>query len=186
MTTRCCASYRHRPCDIFLRAASSRRFQALSSSSRWRSSSFCFSRRALRFSRTVTSSCVLTRPPSGIGRRKTEMERPSARRTISETSSAKPATPVIDEFPRVDVVVDAVGRPRLEDLPQSRARRHLFRCQPIDFGIATVGKHNALLGIEQAQALRHVAHGRVEAGVLRFQLFFALLQQRRSAVRAER
>ena len=32
-------------------------------------------------------------------------------------------------------------------------------------------------GVEQAQALRHVAHGRVEARVLVFQLFLALLQQ---------
>ena len=44
-----------------------------------------------------------------------------------------------------------------------------FTCsvrQPVDLGVAAVGDHDALIGVEEAQALRHVVDGRVEAGIL--------------------
>ena len=56
------------------------------------------------------SSCVLTTPPSGIGRRRTEMKRPSARWTICETSWPKLATPSATNLRGVDVAVSTPWR----------------------------------------------------------------------------
>ena len=39
---------------------------------------FCCARRACRFSRSVTSWCVMTQPPAGFGCTKAAMTRPSS------------------------------------------------------------------------------------------------------------
>ena len=72
---------------------------------------------------------------------------------------------------------DALGGTRLQDLAQRRARLHLLRIEPVHLGKAPIGEDHALLGVEQAQALRHVVDGRIEARVLGLELLLALLQQ---------
>ena len=58
---------------------------------------------------------------------------------------------------------DAFGNAMLDDLAQGRAGLHLLARKPIHLRVALVGDDNALVGIEHAQAVRHVAQRRVEA-----------------------
>ena len=82
-----------------------------------------------------------------------------------------------DEAGCVDVAVCAFGGTRLQDLAQRRARLHLLWIERVHLGKAPIGENHALLGIEQAQALRHVVDGCIEARVLGLELLLALFQQ---------
>jgi hypothetical protein len=82
-----------------------------------------------------------------------------------------------DELCRIDPRVDAGGGARLQNLAQRCPGLHLGMREPVDLGIAAVGDHHALVGVEQAQALRHVVDGRIDAGILGGQLRLALLQE---------
>src|SRR6185295_13402996 len=84
---------------------------------------------------------------------------------------------VFDKLGGIDVVVEASCAPCRQDLTQRRAWPYLFRREAVDLGKASIGEHHTLPGIEQAHALRHVVDGRIEALVLRLQLFLALLQE---------
>ena len=75
--------------------------------------------------------------------------------------------PLLDVVFRAGPGVQAVGDPGFDDLTQRGAGLHLIGCQAVNLGKAGVGDHNALLGIVQAQALRHVLEGSIETQVPR-------------------
>ena len=72
---------------------------------------------------------------------------------------------------------EAVGDAIFDDLLKSGAGLHLRRRKPIDLGVAAVGQHEPVLGIEHRQALDDVVQRRIELVVLRAKLLFFQLQQ---------
>ena len=84
---------------------------------------------------------------------------------------------LLDIVFRAGSCIQTVGYPGFDDRAQRGAGLHLIGCQAVNLGKPGVGDHNALLGIVQAQALRHVLEGSIETQVPRPQLFLALTQQ---------
>ena len=78
---------------------------------------------------------------------------------------------------RIRGEICAVLDARLQDFPHCCAGLHLVFAQAVDFRIARVGDHDALVGVVQANALRHVAKGGVEARIDQFEFGGLLLDK---------
>ncbi len=132
---------------MFSSAASSRRFQACSSSSRCRSSSFCLSRRALSL---LPFGDVLVRADqSAIGHRPAQHGDAAPVGEAHDLGDflAEAGDPRAHERLGVHVFVEALGGARLQDLAQRGTWLHLLGSEAIELGVAVVG--------DQRRAARH-------------------------------
>ena len=82
------------------------------------------------------------------------------------------ATVFLDVCARVEIACDEM----LEDVRDRRARAREAGREVVHLDIALVANHDVLVGIDHAQAVRHVRKRRLEATVLRAQLLLALAQ----------
>ncbi len=82
------------------------------------------------------------------------------------------ATVFLDVCVRVEVICDEM----LEDVRDRSARAREAGREIVHLDIALVADHDVLVGIDHAQAVRHVRKRRLEATVLRAQLLLALAQ----------
>ncbi len=134
---------------------------------------------AMRASRrrcSVMSSCVVTQPPPGIGRRATAIERPSLSSWMVLDGSSTGSDVVAGVLLGLAIRIEAVADAQLNDLLQTGARLHLIHGEAVHLRVARIAGHDLLLGVEHAQALRHGLERRVEDQVLRLQRLFLIAQ----------
>ncbi len=148
-----------------------------SSSSRWRRRSFCCGQ--ARVEPLALGHVLVRADQAAVGHGTAQHRYEPAVVEMDDFGDllVEAGDALVDDLLGGGVGVDAVGDPRREDLGERRARLHLFRRQAVHRRIAPVGEHHALLGVEQAQALRHVVDGGIEARVLGLELLLALPQQ---------
>ena len=119
------------------------------------------------------SCSVTTQPPSGRGWIETESMRPSPGRLTRWLTACAPRARAC--WLRTSSAVMPPNRGRLAMRYSTISRsvvpdRRCLRLEAVDLGVAVVGNHQTLLGVEHGEALRHVRKRHVELGVLRLRL----------------